>query len=279
MSVVGPDVSAKTGAILLMSDPLARFPHSLVNSLRGRGRDLAYALLFKDKTCVQVRRGPLAGCTIHARFDERVAYGIGTYEPEVAAAFQPHATDGAVVYDVGAHIGFFTMIASKSGARVIAFEANPANVDLLRVNVQENGFRDVTINAMAVSDHSGTLTFATYGYSLVGSIAEVHSAADAILIEVPCVSLDDFVRDGSSPAPTVVKLDVEGAEGLVIRGALQVLRNHRPVLIVEMHSEEQRRIVFEATSPIGYQWRRLNGSKIELPAGTVGQFLGRVSEG
>jgi FkbM family methyltransferase len=223
-----------------------------------------------------VRGGTLAGCVIHAPFEERLAFGLGTYEAEVAAEFEALAVEGAVVYDVGAHIGFYTMVAAKKGARVFAFEANPKNVDQLKSNIEVNAFgAQATIVPMAVSDHSGTLSFATYGYSLVGGIADADTKSDAIIIEVPCLSLDAF-SDGANPPPTLIKIDVEGAEGVVIRGALAVLRSHKPVLIVEMHSDEQRKIVQELTKPIGYEWTRIDGSSFELRLDEVGQFLGKA---
>ena len=240
-------------------------------------RRVIYLLLYKNKRSARIRKGSLAGCTIFAPFEERLAFGLGTYEPDVAAAFEPLAKNGAVVYDIGAHIGFFSMLASKKGARVFAFEANPANVELLKTNLDTNSFTAATVMSMAVSDHTGTLSFATFGYSLVGSIAGANTASDATLIEVPCTSLDEFVGSGANPAPSLIKIDVEGAEGLVVAGAMAVLAESKPVLIVEIHSEEQRKIVFGLTEPIGYQWRRLSGSTMELGTDEVGQFIGEMS--
>ena len=109
---------------------------------------------------------------------------------------------------------------------------------------------------MAVARTSGTLTFATFSYSLVGHIAHARTPDDAALRTVPSVSLDDAVYRMGHTAPVFLKIDVEGAEDQVLLGAERVLREHRPVIVAEV-----RRALWPDISrlmgSLGYRWHPL----------------------
>jgi FkbM family methyltransferase len=130
---------------------------------------------------------------------------------------------------LGAHHGFFSIAAARLGARVYAFEPVDANLRRLHRNIELNG-ADVAVVAAAVSDAAGRL-----GLARGKSSAQWRMEPGD---EVTSVSLDDFARD--HPAPRVVKIDVEGAELRVLRGAERLLREHRPILVCELHGRENR---------------------------------------
>lgn len=257
-----------------MHTPLLSCRRAVSRRLSGRARTLLSRLLFANQGCAVIRSGLLAGHRIYAPLNERMAFGMGSYEPQVMAECEKIIGADCTFYDIGAHIGFFSMLAAKKGARVFSFEANPDNIARLRQNIAANGFEKVTAVAQAVAETSGYLEFATFGFSLVGSIACAATPSDAVIIKVPSVSLDHFVYEAANPPPTLMKIDVEGAEGEVLRGAKRLLQQHRPILLIEIHSAEQQAAVVAQTDPLGYKWRRLDSVSPILEAKEVGQFIG-----
>ena len=175
---------------------------------------------------------------------ERLSYALGRYEPRMAKCMKRYIRPGDVVYDIGAHVGYFTLMMSRlvgEHGRVFAFEPNPANFALLKQNLKDNDIHNVTAVPLAVSDRSGEVIFATFGYSFVGHIANEDTPEDAQLIPVQATTLDDFVYRDNHPCPRFIKLDVEGAEDCVICGAENVLRQGMPII----HAEVRPGVIFE----------------------------------
>jgi FkbM family methyltransferase len=158
----------------------------------------------------------------------------GTYEPEQTRLFQKHVTQGATVLDVGAHVGYYTLLASVlvgPNGRVCAFEPNPENHGFLCKHVLLNELTNVTMENAAVSNSNGTASFAFGTGSGTGRLAE-HGVLD-----VRTVRLDDFCRE-RKVEPDFLKIDVEGAELDVLRGADEVIRSHHPVIFLSTHGED-----------------------------------------
>jgi FkbM family methyltransferase len=203
--------------------------------LRGNGRGL------------RVRFGP-------STLSRVIKPSEGLIEDTILGLLEP----GKVFYDVGANIGWYSLLAARAGARVIAFEPGEENIRLLRQNAISNDL-DVTIVECAVSDQDGYATFLEKG-SLMGRLDKDDDPAQAerrqrhghhvsATREVPVVSLDAW--DG--PAPSVVKLDVEGGEIGALRGMTRLLTAVRPTLIVELHGT--REAVLDALDEHGYAHR------------------------
>jgi len=186
---------------------------------------------------------------------------LGTYEPHVVAALRQHIRPGDVAYDLGAHVGYMTLVLAHlvgASGQVFAFEANARNRAALERNVANNRWvRGATVVPLAVSDAVGTLTFATFGYSLVGHIAAHEEPADAQLNTMPATSLDHFIYHERHPAPNVIKIDVEGAEDRVLNGAARVLADARPVVICETRPDQTSGAVASLLARHGYTLRTL----------------------
>lgn len=160
-------------------------------------------------------------------------FWLGCYEVALQRRFEAAVPEGGVVYDVGAHAGWYTLLAvvcAGPGGGVIACEPLPDNVIMLRRHLALNGLGGVTIVQAAASDRSGTAHFAPAQSSTMGRLAE-----DGAL-EVRLVRLDDLA---DLPAPHVIKIDVEGAELEVLAGAVELLRRSRPVLFVATHGPDR----------------------------------------
>ena len=180
----------------------------------------------------------------------------GTYEPEQTRLFQEHVRPGDTVLDIGAHVGYYSLLSSvlagESGA-VWAFEPNPQNCSFLRRHVEINGCGNVRVTEAAVSDAAGRARFDFGRGSGTG-----HLAGDGA-VEVETVRLDDFVR-GRGISPTAVKIDVEGAEVRVLDGARATIAEHRPVIFLSTHGAEVHRASMELLRELGYGFRPILGS-------------------
>jgi FkbM family methyltransferase len=177
-------------------------------------------------------RGP--GFTILVRPDD---WAVGmriavkrAHETHVTQHIEAALKPGMTVLDVGANIGWFTLLAAARvgpAGRVHAFEPGRANLELLRLSLTRNGFDNVTLHACAASDREGTL-----GYSADDSNGHVTADAQrAGVTPVRAVRLDDVLAD--EPRLDLVKIDIEGSEALALAGMRRLMRRHRPVAFVE----------------------------------------------
>jgi FkbM family methyltransferase len=148
--------------------------------------------------------------------------------------------------------------------QVYAFEPVPAIYDELVRNVKLNDFQHVQCVRKAVSDRVGSERFITGHHAGAGHLATAGRGgpapdASAASYDVELTTLDEFVRQGGKP-PTFIKVDVEGAEGSVLRGAQAILSEHRPVMLIELHTPEQDVIVGSLLKDAGYTARRVDST-------------------
>lgn len=159
-------------------------------------------------------------------------------EPAPLGAFLFLLQDDDVVWDIGASVGLFTVHSAARVRRVVAFEPDPATHRRLVENVQLNGLSDqVETHQLALGDRPGQLTLYTDGLSgMAPSVANLGRHQQNVV--VPVHTLDDLVAKGL-PAPSVIKIDIEGAEMLCLSGASQSLNSpQRPRLIfLEVHPQ------------------------------------------
>jgi FkbM family methyltransferase len=213
-----------------------------------------------------IRRGPAAGLRIDAS-GRMPGYVLGTADYEEQLWLAEHLKPGETFYDIGANIGFFTLLAARlvgpKGA-VVAFEPLPANVDQLRKTIALNDLSNVTVVASAMSSTESVGQFAP-GRDARDAGRLVAQPADGT-IEVRVTTVDAAAEQRSLRPPSVIKVDVEGEEVETLRGALETIARHRPVLLVEVHWLGRLFLDFveEALAPLGYRASTLGGE--QLPA-------------
>jgi FkbM family methyltransferase len=210
---------------------------------------------------VQVQRGPAKGLWLHLNPRTGRTYFEGGGEPEVQAALAQHLRPGMNFFDVGANIGFFSLLVARivgPAGRVVAFEADPEIAMRLREHVVRNNFPMVAVEEKAVWSEPRTVYFARTdpATSPDRGLGHVVESGSNDAIQVSAISLDEFV--GTPNAPDFVKCDVEGAEVEVFRGANRLLTEKRPGILCEMHGEENRRILLEEFARFRYTCKNLD---------------------
>jgi FkbM family methyltransferase len=171
-----------------------------------------------------------------------VGYLLGTTEPAIQAALRALVRPGVVVYDIGANVGFYTVILARlvgPSGRVVAFEPLARNVEWLRHNARANGFDQVDVRSDAMEAASGITSFLLSTESTWGSLASSGKsvARPAGAVDVFVIALDDLAAT-DAPRSHLLKIDIEGGEVDALRGATTLLECNRPMLLVELHSSQ-----------------------------------------
>ena len=212
-------------------------------------------------TLTRVAAGELAGRSLYLNLQTEKDYWLGTYEPELQAAARHFVKPAMIVYDVGANIGYISLLLADCvgpEGQVYSFEALPANQSRLDQNISANELsgRVVTV-AAAVTDQQSTVRFLVHESTSMGKVdgsAGRHTEYQQT-IEVPGLALDDFIYQAGHPAPQVVKMDIEGGEVMAVRGMQRLLTEVRPVLLIELHGPEAARVVGRSLLDAGYTLR------------------------
>jgi FkbM family methyltransferase len=202
------------------------------------------------------------GALVHldtASWVEWRAFFFGEYEPELTAVLGRHLRAGDVAIDVGANIGLHSLtMAGLVGptGRVIACEPNPSVATSLRNNVGLNREREVTVLEVAVSDRDGPVELAAPSNSdpNQGRATLARARGEGwSRISVRGTTIDSLIGDLSLKSVALIKVDVEGFEAAVIRGASTVLQRHRPALVFEYSRSYWR----EAGASLAAIWENL----------------------
>jgi len=172
-------------------------------------------------------------------FIQREIYVSGTWDEDVARAVRSHVKRGDLFVDAGANVGFFSLLAASLGARVVAFEPNPACHRAVVENAALNGFA-IDARMVGLSDAPGTATLHIAKDSNVGAGTLRDVGGEGMTIKL------DTLANQLSETPAVMKIDVEGSEIAAIKGAGNRLA---PIVILEVSE---------------YSLRKLAGGKDEL---------------
>ncbi|MDP3947248.1 MAG: FkbM family methyltransferase [bacterium] len=180
---------------------------------------------------------PVMRKTFHGYCTERV------HERETTTLFARIVKPGDTVVDLGANIGYFTLLFSRlvgPAGKVFAFEPEPKNFAYLRRNIEINNYKNITALEKAASDKNGTTKLFVCSYDTGHHTINQYEGVDAYRrgkpsekksIDIEMVRLDDFLR-GKTPRVDVVKMDVEGAEPLAIAGMDGILKTNPNIKIV-----------------------------------------------
>lgn len=207
--------------------------------IRGKGRVAHFLGSRLARFCPEATVSVAPGFGLRVPLADRIGrvMWVGAYEPELQMLLTSFLQPGMVFLDVGAHIGYFSVVAAArvgTEGEVHAFEPNPACLERLRRNVQP--YPQVRVHAQAVSDADGEAVFfpsARPEESGWGSLWE--DAERAPSISVPLIRLDTWLRTSDAARVDFLKLDIEGAEYRALCGASQLLEQMRPLVLCEVN--------------------------------------------
>lgn len=221
---------------------------------------------------------------VHPRL---LATEIRDHEPHIFRWIVDHLPSGGILFDVGAHYGGLSLRACRHvgpAGRVVAFEPSPVLLEMLRYHQRRNRLRQMTVVGSAVTERDGEL--ATFhllndGLSTRNSLTigrpglPFLESADKTVALVSTVRLDTYC-ERYDVAPHVIKIDVEGAEGMVLRGAAAILRRFRPILVLSMHphwlpDSESTDEILEFTFRHGYHVK--DSRMVQLGPFQIGDYL------
>jgi FkbM family methyltransferase len=184
---------------------------------------------------------------------------LGSYEREQTRLFRATVRPGDTVLDVGAHVGYYTLLSAVlagPGGAVWAFEPNPTNARFLRRHAEVNRLRQVHVEVAAVSNAEGEARFHFGTGSGTGHLAEAGA------LEVRTLRLDDFCATHGI-APQVVKIDVEGAEAGVLEGFACTVASARPVIFLSTHGRGPHTACVAWLQARGYLLSPIVGERVE----------------
>jgi len=187
-----------------------------------------------------------------------VQRAMSVYEPAKHALIRRHLRPGMTFIDVGANKGDFTLLAARlagNTGRVISIEPEPGNHSILQRSIALNHYSNITVLQLALSERDGT------AYLKIGSTSGAHTLSPEFrgllkTVPVPTRTLDAVVAEQQLPSVDMIKIDVQGLELDVLRGAAETLRaNPRIILLLDLPKQiEKRRAIGDYLAPFGFTY-------------------------
>jgi FkbM family methyltransferase len=227
------------------------------------------------------------GRGLRVRFGESLlTRALKTVEGRVEEAILGNLGRGQVFHDIGANIGWYSLLAARAvgpEGRVLAFEPSLSNASLAEHNAAVNHFGNITVVCAGLTDEDGWMTFLDKG-NLEGRLdkddfdaqAKRRASRDQRIVgrtPVPVARLDSWLEQTGEPAPDLVKIDVEGAEVGVLRGMAATLERRRPTVVIELHGTNAG--VADFLDSVGYEHRAIESGQPTREAPPQAHVLAR----
>jgi FkbM family methyltransferase len=193
------------------------------------------------------------------------------WEPHLTGIFRRYLQPGMRVADIGANVGYYTLLAASivgAHGEVLAFDPNSENARLILLSIAANGFKNVRLYPLALSDAPGHAYFSSHIGSNGGFLDPSASLADGHGLIVPTTRLDDLAPGRLD----FLKLDTEGSEYRILKGATRALADSRPIVTTEFSCEMISRVSGIAPAEYLDFFRRL-GYSIHLIDKGSGRLL------
>ena len=212
----------------------------------------------------EINAGPGKGLKVMVKLPEDKGLWTGTYETSFVGAIADAVKPGNTCLDIGSYHGFVGgVMAQRGAAKVFCFDPLPQNVAAIKELIELNPSLGFTVRAEAVGEKDGTATFEIMPESSMGKLTASQfqtGCHGAEVISVPVRSLDSLLEAGVFPMPSLLKIDVEGAETGVLTGARKLLAIGNPVIFIEAHSAELKKNCERILHEAGYEIEKLAGS-------------------
>jgi len=239
-----------------------------VSDKKPLGRALRLPLrLLPSAATVPVVQGPLRGKRWIVGSSSHGCW-LGSYEMTKQKAFSAAAKRGYSVFDLGANVGFYSLLASVligPEGRVFSFEPVPRNLDFLRAHMKLNRVTNCYIWEAAVGRSEGVEYFDRGPNSSMGHLSPESRGS----LRVRTVALDDLITSGKLPPPNLIKCDIEGGEYDALKGASETLAKYSPTIFLATHGSDIHRNCCDLLVGLGYRLTALD----KLPLDQTSEVL------
>ena len=203
----------------------------------------------------RIKSGPLKGYKISSLSGS--GFVRGNYEPEKTNAILNIVKPNDIALDVGAHIGYFSMLISKiagSNGHVYSFEPRPLNYKMLSTNIEVNNCSNVTVIKSAIGSFTGKVNFDATTGTGTGHISKDGN------ISVDITTIDEFCSS-KNIQPSFIKIDIEGGEVEALKGAEQTILKYKPIILLATHGDELDKQCEKFLTAKGYKGKDINQQK------------------
>jgi FkbM family methyltransferase len=219
---------------------------------------------------VSIKSGALHGLHLKLDLKSEKYYWLGTYETVMIQAIHDFVKPGMIVYDIGANIGYISLVFSQAvgkQGRVYAFEPLPDNVKRIRTHIALNSLQEiVTVLPYAVYDSTGKQPFFVHEFhamgKLSGSSGRDETYKNQIVVNTLC--LNEFILKEENPPPDLIKIDIEGGAVRALPGMSEVLKKHQPIILMELHGPEEAQITWDLLRQCNYKIYRMKKNYPEI---------------
>jgi FkbM family methyltransferase len=225
----------------------------------------ASAFVFgREPTIHKIPFGPARGWMIFMSIDVSPRMYFGIDEPWLAKLSTQYIQPGDVVYDIGAHIGYTSLLfvqqVGKTGC-VHAFEILPSvATKYLKRTIDANRLENIIIHNVGLAEKELEIDLSV-GETHMANLYSVKTGDKTELCKV--VSLDQYIEKQGIPLPSMLKIDIEGAEISCLLGGIELIKRCLPLMIIEFHRLDLLRVGYALLHPLGYKLVTEEGSAVD----------------
>ena len=216
----------------------------------------------------KVFAGPGRALRLKLNARTQTSFLFGAYERANVNFLLTRIFDKAIFWDIGANIGYFSCIMARclTKGEVVCVEPLPENIRLLREHMRINNLKNIIIIDKALSSSEKSASFLVAENLSEGKIADNKEDLPEKKIQIAVTTIDSLMKSGI-PMPDIVKIDTEGEEGEILKGARAVLQNRPPSFLIEIHGPENAQICWDILSGYLYRIKFFNGVYLEEAEG------------
>ncbi len=241
---------------------------SRVSSRHWIGRILRWVLgLIPNATVLPIIQGSMRGKRWIVGSANHGCW-LGSYEYPIRKLFEKLVSEGDVVYDIGAHVGYYTLLASGLVGEkgfVVAFEPFPGNLVFLKQHLTINGANNTSVIEGVVLDFDGESKIREGPNSFESTVDSKGR------LSVQAYSIDSFVFKKKNRIPSIIKMDIEGSEFAALKGAVQTLKKNKPLIFLSTHGPKVHKECCSFLGELGYTLFPLDGKKLEFSSELLGR--------
>ncbi|MNK25876.1 hypothetical protein D3C87_442050 [compost metagenome] len=222
--------------------------------------------------------GPIKGMKLFTTFQISPRMLFGFDETWVSHLAKHYIKEGDVVYDIGAHIGYTSILFSKlvgKQGQVHAFELLPSVAkNYLEKTVNANQLTNIKAHAIGLADKKDEIDIYV-GNTMMGTLTD-EGYQSQLSEKCQIDTLDNYISTHQITPPRAIKIDVERAEIACLKGAVETIKNFKPILIIEFHNIDLLREGYQLLSEMGYQLSVKNGVIDEKYLFNLSTFYGNT---